>query len=308
MKKINTIFFLLLSSSMIAQPILNAADINFNGTGNFYEANPVGFTTGLSGANQTWDYSSIPLSLNGTIASNQVLTMPFSSSFPMANYFVKSTYLGTDYYYAYNSSDSKLEVLGIATNSSILVNFSPNPQTVFVFPLTYNLIINDTYSTTNNPTENDPFSIEYDAYGTLITPFETYTNVIRTKKFDGIFPVYSWYLQNSNKILLSVFFGSGGIDLVNFYQYSNLTVSKNDINNQIGIYPNPVNETITVSNSKNAVASFKYKILDVTGRIIKNGTSKYNIKINIEELNKGNYIIQIIENEGNILNKHFLKR
>ncbi|WP_042722579.1 T9SS type A sorting domain-containing protein, partial [Flavobacterium sp. B17] len=38
--------------------------------------------------------------------------------------------------------------------------------------------------------------------------------------------------------------------------------------------------------------SFEYKILDVSGRIVQSGSSKFNTETNIQELQKGNYIIQ----------------
>jgi hypothetical protein len=49
----------------------------------------------------------------------------------------------------------------------------------------------------------------------------------------------------------------------------------------------------TIQSNENSTENFDYKIVDLTGRIIKNGNSKFNEQINIESLESGNYIIQI---------------
>jgi hypothetical protein len=49
----------------------------------------------------------------------------------------------------------------------------------------------------------------------------------------------------------------------------------------------------TIQRNENSTENFAYKIVDLTGRIIKNGNSKFNEQIIIESLESGNYIIQI---------------
>ena len=69
-------------------------------------------------------------------------------------------------------------------------------------------------------------------------------------------------------------------------------------NNKISIYPNPTNNFITIQNKQNPTENFEYKIVDLTGRIVKCGKSKFNEQINIESLTNGNYIIQIEIEKG----------
>lgn len=81
--------------------------------------------------------------------------------------------------------------------------------------------------------------------------------------------------------------------------YSSNFLAINEINNDKSkyiIYPNPAKSQITLQNNKNE--NFKYIIVDLTGRIIKNGNSKFNEQINIESLESGNYIIQIQTENG----------
>ncbi|UFH31525.1 BspA family leucine-rich repeat surface protein [Chryseobacterium sp. C-71] len=68
------------------------------------------------------------------------------------------------------------------------------------------------------------------------------------------------------------------------------------------IYPNPTSDYIYVKNLKNIK---NYKILDSSGRLIMNETSKSE-KINVRNLLEGNYILQI-NTDKNTLNFKFIK-
>jgi hypothetical protein len=61
---------------------------------------------------------------------------------------------------------------------------------------------------------------------------------------------------------------------------------------KLQIYPNPTNNNITIQNTEKSSENFEYKIIDLTGRIVKSGNSKFNEQISIESLESGNYIIQ----------------
>ena len=64
-------------------------------------------------------------------------------------------------------------------------------------------------------------------------------------------------------------------------------------NYKLIIYPNPSNNFVTIHSKQNLTDNFEFKIVDLTGRIVKSGNSKFNEQINIENLTSGNYIIQI---------------
>ena len=76
----------------------------------------------------------------------------------------------------------------------------------------------------------------------------------------------------------------------------------------IFIYPNPTNNFITIQDKENTTENFKYKILDLTGRIVKSGNSNFNEQINIESLTSGNYIIQIETDKGEKLTEKLIKK
>ncbi|RZK18424.1 MAG: T9SS type A sorting domain-containing protein [Flavobacterium sp.] len=59
------------------------------------------------------------------------------------------------------------------------------------------------------------------------------------------------------------------------------------------VYPNPSNNYFVIQTKDLSSENFVYNIIDLTGRIILSGNSKYNERINTESLKSGNYIIQI---------------
>ena len=72
--------------------------------------------------------------------------------------------------------------------------------------------------------------------------------------------------------------------------------------NSASIYPNPANNEITVSvDNKYQVQSIK--MMDITGREVKNLTASNIVKIDITDLQSGYYIINIQTNKGLISSK-----
>lgn len=94
----------------------------------------------------------------------------------------------------------------------------------------------------------------------------------------------------------------------NAFSIGNLGTNEFDIeNNKLIIYPNPTSNYLTIQNKENVINNFAYNIVNVSGRIIKSGLSKYNEQINIESLTNGNYIVQIKTENGEILSKKLIK-
>ena len=72
--------------------------------------------------------------------------------------------------------------------------------------------------------------------------------------------------------------------------------------NSASIYPNPANNEITVSvDNKYQVQSIK--MMDITGREVKNLTASNIVKIDITDLQSGYYIINIQTTNGLISSK-----
>ncbi|WP_336702640.1 T9SS type A sorting domain-containing protein [Chryseobacterium indologenes] len=61
--------------------------------------------------------------------------------------------------------------------------------------------------------------------------------------------------------------------------------------NTFTLYPNPAGDHITIQNKKQGNESFEYSIFDMSGKIVQNGSSRFNESINVQRLEKGNYMI-----------------
>jgi hypothetical protein len=77
--------------------------------------------------------------------------------------------------------------------------------------------------------------------------------------------------------------------------------------NSVIIYPNPANHFIIVKNNKSTSENFNYKLIDVTGRIVKVGTSKFNENIYIDSFCNGLYSLRIVSENGDTLVKKIIK-
>ena len=62
--------------------------------------------------------------------------------------------------------------------------------------------------------------------------------------------------------------------------------------------PNPANNHITIIDNSSKQEDFLFKIIDVTGRIIIEGKTSANEKINIDKLVIGNYFIKLESTSG----------
>ena len=120
------------AASVVAQPTITAAGI----TGTVGEVlsianSTVSISPGNSGANQTWNLSS----LTGTATSNTLVTVgstPNGSSFPNATIAFK----GSNYYAYYKSSATAWQNYGSAT--TVVMAYS-NPEDFIHFPFTMNI-------------------------------------------------------------------------------------------------------------------------------------------------------------------------
>ena len=117
-------------------------------------------------------------------------------------------------------------------------------------------------------------------------------------KFNGTTWVSQLVDPNGNAFDVLQEIGTNG-QLLSLYNFN--------IQNYLSIFPNPTNNFITIQNKQNSIENFEYKILDLTGRIVKNGNSKFNELINIESLTSGNYIIQIQTDSNQFITQKLIK-
>jgi hypothetical protein len=88
----------------------------------------------------------------------------------------------------------------------------------------------------------------------------------------------------------------------NSLSIDNLLPTKN-----FALFPNPTINSIKIQDEENSNSNFEYKIVDLVGRMVKKGKSKFNDEINVDYLKIGIYIIQIETENGKKLTDKFIK-
>ena len=93
-----------------------------------------------------------------------------------------------------------------------------------------------------------------------------------------------------------------------FDNLQNATLGVNDIANyktKTNIYPNPAKDFFSIKNEK--TESFVYQLFDLSGKIIKIGKVETDEKIDVQSLERGNYILQIQTENGEKENLKLIK-
>jgi hypothetical protein len=131
MKKKYFISFVILFSSLciIAQPQLNSTDFPVVYSSSIYSADISGLTSiGNAGPNQSWDFSGVPLTFDGTISVIPANSTPYFANFPSANYCWRSTSNGntfTEYEY-HTLTSTNFVTIGSASANGLSILSNPN--------------------------------------------------------------------------------------------------------------------------------------------------------------------------------------
>lgn len=331
MKRTSTIIlaFLALNSATIAQELTAAVhQINVGDSYTWFEADTAGVMAGPSGSGQTWNFSSISLSTNQiTLDYVDPSTTPSSADFPSANV---AQYDGTDYTY-YNSTSTMLESYGTSANSTIYTD----PHLLFNFPFAFNDQISDVfegaYDAAGTPSSRDGESTTTaDGTGTLITPTNTFNNVLRTRMevtmIDSVEAfgntivtttdqdIYQWYDPNAKFPLMQIVYltsttESGG-QVFNtttnklVYVNSDAVGLEEETNSPIiSMYPNPANNILNIA----AKGDVDVSIYSVLGEIVLSTSGNNSFSIDVSSLTEGSYVVMFSENDQNYAQKLIIR-
>ena len=86
------------------------------------------------------------------------------------------------------------------------------------------------------------------------------------------------------------------------------SMNETNITSALSVYPNPVNAELWIKNEQNS--NYTARLLDMNGRVLKGNIkleSNSTQKISTDFLNKGMYILIVIDNEGNTQAHKFIK-
>jgi hypothetical protein len=310
MKKIYLILLSSLSTFLQAQTILGT-DINSVAGDNFSITTSAWINPGGSGANQTWNLSTMTNTGQQTVSNS-------SSTIPGANIQqVWST--GVTMHLNLNSTQHDV-VRQIA--QGVTISFS-NPWTMYGFPLSLNASGTDNYSasfTSQGTTfqRNGTTTWTVDGSGTLTTPSGTFNNVLRIKIENDFTDVTSGFeIEYSQEIYLWVKAGYrhwlaqvedtqsdfGGGSAGSYLNTLGLSVPESVIS--FNIFPNPSSDYISIQ-SQNIDLVQAAQIFDMSGKLLFEAITS---QIDISELSEGVYMLVLLDAQNAILTRQkFVKK
>jgi len=302
MKKSLLLAFAIISCTIIAQPSITSTSFNsYSDVGALYFAssNSIGF--GAAGANQTWDFSSLVLGDDGNYSGVAVATAPYSNEFANANFFVKNTNVGfEDIYDIFTINSAKLDILG-STRDIGTIEIYTNPRTVYVFPFNYTNSFSDTYQILGESLIST--TITYDGYGTLITAFGTYPNVVRIKTEEGNSVGYTWAIPSPYREIVFASTGDNGETFYSIKNNSNLDSGFNQTGNKFTIAPNPFSTDFNINFSNDLQGTYSLNVYDLLGNVIirnhKIEGSAHNVSF--PEVASGLYLMTISDDQNKVI-------
>jgi len=326
MKQILLFVFSFLTASLIAQPVISSNIIAPQGYTYKYSrsSNVNNFNAGSTGANVTWNYANIDTTAGSMI---QKMVKPDTtagfSDFP--NFINRAIevdgFLGSkSYAYSY-VTNLAFEFYGFKSISLNQVYTNPSKQ--LQFPFTFNNQFTDYYHDADS-TYFGKTEVKADAYGTLVLPTGTFTNVLRVNvkdnyreftswdfddnpddstMYEGQY--YRWYQPNTvaplleySKLVSYVYYlGTRyNVDSVKHLVVNRnvLSTSLEEVENTFNafVYPNPSGNFLQISAATNIA---KIEVADLNGKILKEEFIDDNqAKLNLENLAVGTYYLKMI--------------
>lgn len=305
------------STAAHAQPALSSGDISYVPDESFPEVICSWVPPGPSGANQTWDFSA--LNCSGTFTSNWEATSPWmATGYPTATVaFESQSFSGV-----YEASAAAFRYLGFAEGISLTSARLSDPADEVRYPFALGSSYTDTFSgdsyfpNGNGGVDSAEVSgtlfVEADAYGTLILPWGTVSDVIRIHKMrtniyvDGTATeeeyrfyqpgVHHPWMRTNRKT------NSWNTDVVEGARYYNPAnvgiVGRSDQEASLTVSPNPASGTVTIELPNSG--AMDHQLIDATGRMVQvlNSRGEQQITLDLHALPSGQYILRSSSADG----------
>ncbi len=332
MKTRTTLLLALLSVSATAQITLNVGThaISPGDQLSTYDAD-TSAQPGAAGANITWNLSTLPIS--STLTSVNIVapnTTTYSSSFPTATAAAGS---GTSWQY-YRVSGNTYSLLG--TGNSTQIQSYQQSHDLFTYPFTYNTTTTDNTILCNytvsgfNYQRTGTSQTKGDAYGTLILPSGTFSNLLRVKvtytykdsmigfNFTGYTSLvrYSWFNATSKTPVFQIDYitltVSGNSNTTKIVSVGSFAVGVNDLSVagfSADVYPNPANGRVNVSYEVRNSTELKVQLLGPLGQAVREypvsvfAPGSYSDELDISGIAPGVYYLRMNGTEGSVLKK-----
>lgn len=321
MKNKNHIFFFLVSVclSAVAQPTLTSINIPKVGDAYLSHGASQNLSPGSSGANQTWDFSTLSFPNTNTPTYVQANTTPYFSSYPAANLASNTSNLVYGYYQT-NTNDWYF--LGAASNvfGLFVVSFT-NAQKGLSYPFTYNNSFTDDFAGTSNVSgaiydRTGTVAVTADGYGTLKIPGKTIPNVLRIRRIQNyedrqngqitttyIDTSYAWYINALSSPIFSLTHAhqSNG---QNSYSAQYLDVTALDLADEAtkihwNVFPNPARDIVNLQYEIQDKEEVSVSLINLYGQVLQETkpnalpNTQNEAIISVADLAKGVYFVRL---------------
>ena len=321
-----------ISCVTVAQPTLTSAGTNYTTGTSFPIMTSSYVDPGTSGANQTWNLSSMSGTTNSTMSFVLPSSTTYGSSFPQSN--VACTTTGSTSIGYYKTSSTALQTCG--SYGSIGMIYS-DLEDILRYPCAYNSTYTDPWATqfvSGGYTfyRKGNTTVTADSYGTLITPNGTYTNVMRVhfvqsyqdSAYMGVPYLitytnneYMWYKEGINIQIATIYtLNASTGSTYTGGSYLTGSVGINDFPEQqltANLYPNPANDQVSIEYSLTSNQNVDLRLINSMGQQVK---TDYNtegiqgnniISLNIEDLPEGIYFAQLLIDGKIAATKRFIR-
>ncbi|MFM7014888.1 MAG: T9SS type A sorting domain-containing protein [Bacteroidota bacterium] len=311
MKNIFTLLFLSVALVGQAQITITTADLPTAGS-SYILASDTNYTGVISpgGASQTWNYSQLVNDGQDTLSFQAAAGTPYASTFPGANLAVNSPIDSIWAYFISNANGLYLKGaytystagIGGVSNTSLVYN----PAQIYApTPFTYGSSRNEVSRFQLDITSMTPHlriihrtetALTGDGYGSLTTPYATYSNTIRIKSvdlsYDSIFvdllgigfytfaqvsqsqtTSYKWYKNGHPSYVLGLDADSLGTNVTgaDFLFVPGATGVQTIANQQaVKSYPNPANNFMTIEIPQELKTQSTLQVYNNAGQQINN--------------------------------------
>jgi len=255
-----TLLLVALIMHLYGQPVISYSNLPDVGFSSPVSASPT-VASGPLGANQVWDFSMLPLTPAGTYTVVNPAATPYFTTFPASNYAFSLEIPGSTSYSYFSLQPDILETLGDGISASGGSNYTPNPKTSLEFPFNYQQVITDTWERTDGG--SGTVVRTYDAYGTLILPFGTFSNVARVTS-GGSADNVVWYNINPLYPVFQIDYDS---DLSLALTDAVLSAPAAQLDN-LKIYPNPFRSATRLDFNLQKPGTVHIEITDMYGQTI----------------------------------------
>ena len=335
------LLFVLLVFSLhsFAQPTLTGATSNPVIGDVFYNnlCNSDGVVIGAAGAGITWDYSALIDTLDDTTRVVPCTSTPYCDSFP-GTMFAEIRLPDSVYIYC-TANASHLSNIGghfALSSGGVGYLYCDRPENLLRYPINYGASWMDTTRYWYHPSfaySHVFYAMNYiaDGYGTLITPFGTFADVIRlhltTYTTDSDYTTgtlqvfyyrsetYYWYKPGFHFSLLQIGTENDittddqlSIDMVEYSSGPALSGVRevNYHTPSITVFPNPSKDAIHIRSNNGHLQDLQMTLYDMTGREILTSITSQNpdeVTIPVSSFPAGVYILKVQNSYGSVIKK-----